>query len=136
MPFKESLDFFKNYSETRAEQIKKGDRLSWSTYKVEGYPGWLEKFDRKPEHDEWKAEVVDKEFPDGADWSKLIEIQTKIAWMCGAVRDIRTQFMAGPNDSQRTSVDWFRYQSSWEKWVEVNDVRFEKILEEFKKGLR
>ena len=113
MAFDTAIDFLTSYRENRAKALNNEQRMSWAadpteyTVFAEGskLSDLVEVFDSSAENTEWE-ELYHTE---GADILKMQAVRLKIAFLAGCRRDIRTQFIAGP-DQVRGIIDQDRFE--------------------------
>lgn len=131
MPFDAGRQYLQDYFKERAEKLRKGERLEWSTTKAGTLSDQLDKFKRDAEHGEWQGLHKQPQ----PDMHQLIGVSNRIAWLCGCARDIRMQFTAGKATTQRTSVDHQRFEVAFLEWKEKGLKRLKEINDERKKKL-
>jgi len=99
---KEHMD---TYREQRVQALNNEEKQHWFTTPVGSIPDLVDIFDRKTENETWEAEYNDK-----ADLRKLQGSRIKIAALCSATRDVRSQFAAWSSKRVRVPLDWDRYE--------------------------
>ena len=124
MAFSDALTFVSGYCTTRADQLTGGDRLTWALSGDSFKAAVDDMFDRTVERDEWDALYAQKQ----PDLNLLIGVRSKIAWMAGCNRDLRTQYACSSECRMRTPQDQSCTAALQLRWMERGLQRMRDLL--------
>jgi len=107
MSFDTVLDIYDKYYEKRELQFKKNEKITWFTNDYDSYEKLFEKFatERKALWGEWDA-VKNKKPVKIRIYQK---IRLKLGWICGTLRDTRTQFVCYNDNHTPAPQDGLRF---------------------------
>jgi hypothetical protein len=125
MGFEAAVGYLKRVLETKNDALQQGKRLSWaleSSVSVDVD----ERFDRTDLNAEWHNLVAGGE----PDVNQLIGVRTKISWMAGANRDLRTQYGCCADCRPRVAHDQHRTALLQYRWAQNNLQRLLDIVQQ------
>ena len=107
MSWDDGIDYLKQYRTAREEGLSNKAPLRWFTADVDKLCDLIDDvFEREDENSEWE-----KLYDAKGDVIKTSALRTKISFLAGQARDLRTLYMAdGPIERPRVGVDHDRYE--------------------------